>query len=373
MRVELKGLGFPNSPEALPDPHTDGDLPPQRLLLSPGDFLKADYVSLGFTNFEVWCIGGAGGHGGDGYTGEGWSYTLVPKAGGGFITHWRDPAPQGRVPWGGAGGGGGMHHVAGLLSDLPDATPVVVGAAGVDAVDGVLYISTIAPQSDGNHLIILTEPIVVQPSDVMFTQASDVNDPGAITTIDKPRAGGDGGASTFNGALCRASGGKGGGPTSMVNVSSTVFQPQYSGGVGGDGGTGDRTAAGGGAAGSLSQASSTEGFDVRNPTDLPAGANGSDGTWDGVIGQGGGGGRGGLHIDENPNQTGNQEVNGLGSSGGQGSYSFGDTSVYGPREQRDEFKPGGGGGAKIGPLQYGSHALGFNPMGAVIIRLTKLA
>lgn len=368
MRAELKGYGLPNSSEALPNPTADGDLPPQRLLLPSGMFVKADYVSLGFTNFEVWCIGGAGGHGGDGYTGLGWRYTLVPKAGGGFITHWHDPTVDERIPWGGAGGGGGMHHAAGLLSDLPDATPVVVGEAGLVAVDGLLYIQTTDPQPDGSHLKILTAPITLEPSDVMFgVTSSDVLDPGAIFTVDKPRAGGDGGASIFNDGQCKASGGKGGGPTSVVNSSPTVFAPVFTTGVGGDGGAGNRTAAGGGAAGSLSQAVAGLGGG-----DSSAGANGADGTWDGNIGQGGGGGRGGLHIADNLNTPGDEETNALGSSGGQGSYSFGDTSVYGPREQREEQKPGGGGGAKIGPLQYGSHAPGFNPMGAVIIRLTKL-
>jgi hypothetical protein len=364
VRVELKGLGFPNSPEALPDPHADGDLPPLRLLLPPGDFVKADYVGLGFTHYEVWCIGGAGGHGGDGFEGVSWPYTLVPKAGGGFVTHWHDPFLSGRVPWGGAGGGGGMHHAVGLLADLPDASSVVVGQAGADAVDGLLYIFTDAVQPDGSHVKILTVPLVPTPPN---QQPGDVIDTPGVT-FNKPLPGGDGGASTFNGAMCRASGGKGGGAASITNPSAPVFNPVFFGGLGGDGGKGDRTTPGGGAAGSTSQASS-----LRGGGDGPDGATGSDGVWDGVIGQGGGGGRGGLHIDDNPgSQTFNEYANFLGTSGGQGSYSFGDTTVYGPRQTRSGNTPGGGGGAKIGPLQYGSRAPGFNPSGAVIIRLTKI-
>lgn len=97
----------------------------------------------------------------------------------------------------------------------------------------------------------------------------------------------------------------------------------------------------------------------------------------------------------------------LASNGGQGSFSYSDTSVYGPRENRGfgysesrkydnagqlisitkspmgsrspayggggPIIPGGGGGAKLpGKRYFGSRAVGFNPDGAVVIRLFKV-
>lgn len=174
-------------------------LPDVILTLPAGNFDKSPYVAQGYTHFDVICIGAAGGGGGS------MKYVGVPS----------------RCAEGGAGGGGGVHRVQGLLSALPTLTPVVVGAAGAEASD--------------------------------TSSAS----PGGLL------AGGDGGYSSFNGTLCRASGGKGGLPV----TSGTQTDP---GGIGGAGGIGNSATAGGGAAAGL------------------------DGTWDGVIGSGGGGGDGGA-------------------------------------------------------------------------------
>jgi hypothetical protein len=108
------------------------------------DTLK--YIDLGYTHFEIICIGGGGGRGGGIDTVN--SGTLVRN-------------------FGGAGGGGGFHRVRGLLSALPDACNVIVGQGG-------------APGND------------------------HVSNP-ALTTN-----GGDGGTSSFNTNTCRASGGVGG-------------------------------------------------------------------------------------------------------------------------------------------------------------------
>lgn len=67
-------------------------------------------------------------------------------------------------------------------------------------------------------------------------------------------------------------------------------------------------------------------------------------------------------------------------SGANGSFNYGDTSRYGPRELRKATAgghiiiPGGGGGAKANPtLIFGGRGgPGANPNGVVIIRLTKL-
>lgn len=109
-------------------------------------FDTQDYIDLGYTHFEVICIGGGGGRGGGINTAN--TGTLIRS-------------------YGGAGGGGGFHIVRGLLSALPATCPVVVGAAGAAGADHAS-----APASTTN--------------------------------------GGDGGASTFNSNTCRASGGKGG-------------------------------------------------------------------------------------------------------------------------------------------------------------------
>jgi len=94
-----------------------------------------------------------------------------------------------------------------------------------------------------------------------------------------------------------------------------------------------------------------------------SGANGADGTWDSEIGQGGGGGLSGKTVAP-IRQAGN---------GGRGSYSFADTSVYGPRQGKSGSIPGGGGGAKLNSLtHYGSKASQAIPDGVVFIRLTKI-
>ena len=67
------------------------------------------YTDLGYTHFEVICIGGGGGMGGGIDTAN--TGTLVRS-------------------YGGAGGGGGYHRVRGLLSALPVTCPIVVGAGG---------------------------------------------------------------------------------------------------------------------------------------------------------------------------------------------------------------------------------------------------
>ena len=108
------------------------------------DTLK--YKDLGYTHFEVICIGGGGGMGGGIDTAN--TGTLIRS-------------------YGGAGGGGGFHRVRGLLSALPDCVQLLL----------VLVV-----------LWELNMPVILH-----------------LTTN-----GGNGGASTFNGTTCRASGGKGG-------------------------------------------------------------------------------------------------------------------------------------------------------------------
>jgi hypothetical protein len=247
------------------------------------DTLK--YINMGYTNFDVICIGGGGGMGGGIDTAN--TGTLIRS-------------------YGGAGGGGGLHRVQGLLSALPNSCPVVVGAGGTLGLD--------------------------DPSNV-----------GRITD------GGDGGSSSFNGNTCVASGGKGGGrvQSNSLTVSTSAN--------GGDGGVGGRVNAGGGARGGVAGTPTATGPGV-------AGTAGVDGTWNGTIGQGGGGGAGGVGKYGGGGTTCNAAT-----SGGKGSYNPGDTSVYGPGDNPDNDPesgsqsviPGGASGAKAAPLNglpyiYGS-------------------
>jgi hypothetical protein len=128
-------------------------------------------LDLGYTHFEVICIGAGGGHGGGIDTEN--TGTLVRS-------------------YGGAGGGGGFHRIRGLLSALPTTCAVVVGAGGVSGV-------------------------------------SHAGNPPNLGTVTD---GGDGEASTFNTNTCRASGGKGG---KRVQANSVTVSSDADGGEGGVG------------------------------------------------------------------------------------------------------------------------------------------
>jgi len=154
MRVEFAGYS--------------GPLPPFVLNLVNGvPFLKAQYLAMGYTNYDVICIGSAGGRG------IGIDAIYNSK--------------------GGAGGGGGVQWVEGLLSSLPVSSPVDVGVAGADAIS-----------PNGKY-------------------------------------GGDGDRSRFNTNTCRASGGKGGFPG--YGVFPSPF-PHGDGGAGGMGGISDVSGSG---------------------------------------------------------------------------------------------------------------------------------
>lgn len=344
MRILFNGKGDPIPDTALAAP---GELPDSfsQSFLLVADFAKAPYVDQGYTNFEVWCVGAVGGRGGD------WLGTGDPFNRESF--------------WGGAGGGGGLHRVAGLLSDLPDSVPVAVGEAGSDGQDAVdtsavgapLPVMPMLPERDGSGNIIMPLSLYPNPDWV------------------EPLAGENGGASTF-GDVCKASGGTGGGP---IGLRTTAWEDWYyynivddlAPGNGGVGGAGNSNVAGGGGAGGI----------PNTPTPVRAG----NGSWNGSIGKGGGGGYGGHY--RGVVVPGSPPIYGYvaAGDGGQGSFSFANTSVFGPGEQRKfgPFEtpghryltvPGVGGGAKANKLlKYGSRAPGFNPNGAVFIRLYKLA
>lgn len=347
-RVQLSGEGFPIPAEALPDANTGGDIPPTTLLLPPGDFLKAEMMALGYTHYEVTCIGAVGGMGGRIKFSGSWSY-------------------------GGGGGGGGLHRVDGLLADLPDICPVIVGeagAAGREGNDAPVYRPRINPATG-----LLYVPHIWDPNPAYIP----------------PLVGSDGGASSFNGALCRASGGKGGAPTPVAYINGDytptpgeanpdpliLYYPRLPGGNGGEGGMGDSDVAGGGGMGAFSDYVYQ---DMPSHYDHAVLTIAEDGLWDSIVGYGGGGGRGGTFFQVSEPLV--EQVLEDASSGGQGSFSYTDTSVYGPRQSKQNSSsdymakpivPGSGGGAKLGKTaHYGSRAPGANPNGVVQIRFVKI-
>ena len=167
------------------------------------NFTPSTYIQQGYTHFDVICIGGGGGMGGGIDTAN--AGTLVRN-------------------YGGAGGGGGFHRVRGLLSALPSICPVVVGIGG-----------SLGTENDGSNPTLTTD-------------------------------GGDGGMSSFNDPICRASGGKGG---KRARTNDLITRTQADGG---DGGVGNRSVAGGGAAGGVSGTPTATGAN-----NIPGSA-GTDGT-----------------------------------------------------------------------------------------------
>lgn len=295
MRLELSGT------KARPDPISEIVL----TIASDTDLNIVPYRSS-YNYFEVICIGGGGGAGGGAglwiTTGGGTTYRYYP----------------------GGGGGGGYHQVRGLLKDLPDTCPVVVGDGGE------------AGTFSSNDL--------------------------ATTT-----AGEDGGYSSFNTTLCRASGGKGG-----ERVTSDGGALAYNGN-GGDGGVGNSITAGGGADGGDN--GDYKSSDPRDRVTLP----GSNGTLVDNIGKGGGGGAGGIEKTGTPGSY----VGMAASDGGAGSYDSSDPMVSDPGTSMSndgshlEMFAGGGGGARAIRLNdllkfYGRGGAGVSggTDGVVIVRLT---
>lgn len=372
MRVNLGGRAIPRSEFALiglgGGVSSGVDVV---LLLDDGDiFHPADYIALGFTNYEAECIGAAGGRGGN-WIGNG-------------------PAP---FCAGGAGGGGGLHRAIGLLEDLPDDVLAAVGQPGTDGRNSnniPPYVGRLTPAGQFDWVL---------DADGFAVDLEILLNSGYISPLD----GSDGGESSF-GLVCHASGGKGGQAAQLKqNEPYPMWGPAFTGGYGGvfwsyyfipgeggDGGLGDRDPAGGADNKGLishipavvtfgpevDQVVASDGVTTwlvpraRTHTQIATTAYvaPTNGPWDGLhIGAGGGGGYGGKRGSKD------------GSSGARGSMNFVDTSVYGPGQlaSRDSSGaltiPGGGGGAKLNKLaRYGSFATGYNPAGAVLIRLTKV-
>lgn len=415
-RFELSGWVGPEGVlpgEALPDAHSSNTAA-LVLVLETGDFHPEEYMSFGYNRFEAWCIGASGGYGGNEVSGihfdssavmvklsnSDWSlYRELTRIQDRDTTGEWDHLYLGSTPswpksmmtavellefynpnhefsvttfsnptltgdpsaYGGGGGGGGLHIVGGLLEDLPQPTPVVVGLAGVQGANGQGFVApdqvyTPIPQLMTERYAVVTNRLQ-ELSNYFSDKRYKYPEPHGTFT-GGPLPGVDGGASTF-GDVCRASGGKGGGKA--IDWPAGVKTPY---GPGGAGGLGDSVVAGGGGAG-----------------DPSTGHGGSDGVLDSVllIGGGGGGGRGrtpGEYVySSGGGLWGGPSWHLVGArspgKGGKGSYSYADTSVWGPGEPAYGDLGGGGGGAHRSGLKFGSHGPGYEPNGVVILRIFK--
>lgn len=384
-RVEFDGKGVPIPSIALPPIGGDDDLPATVLTFTESTtFAVQQYRELGFTHFDVSCVGAAGGRGGDAqanlfYVIENFWRPVPQDVWNLYIEYLRlyyqfyglagDPAPNQEAynpnhlmlfydhremlmrpsyaGFGGGGGGGGLHKVSGALAGLPDEIPITVGKAGADAADGQIRIP-------GAFTPIMSTPEAPPSSPIgdpkfgnggsqqwfdmgnrdslgfpsgrawdirKYLRDYTMNPAPIANSFVPPVSGQDGGASIFGDGIAQASGGRGG-EAGRVYTGAPTQTGFVLKGNGGDGGVGGSSAPGGGGAGSTSHT-----------------ANGADGYWhpEVGIGAGGGGGKGGW---DNSSLFGSDRVNSApleiipATAGGQGSYSYADASVYGTRQFR---------------------------------------
>lgn len=400
-RIEFDGEGIPIPLYAIPPFGSDSNLPPTILTFTDSADLQISlYSDLGYTHFEAWCIGAAGGAGGGVQTGDitdqTYAFDMIPS-----------------ISYGGEGGGGGLYKIGGLLADLPPLVPIVVGHEGVAGQDGTRHYRWRSASSMMPSYYPDSPPSVraVTKGDrnVPYMTDADGNaippyfytDPSPYLFFPnpyyiEPQDGGDGGGSSFNAPLAQASGGTGG-KKSPVYRNAQDDQDLYSivmlhapGGNGGQGGVGDSITPGGGGEGG--KATDRAFYDTPGGP-FPPGVSymdekprvltsAKDGIWDGAIGQGGGGGRGGTrqtgaHDErfgtDSPYYGADRVV--PASAGGKGSFSYADTSVFGPPQTVGTFElvPGTAGGARVlKNLKYGSRTNGYNPNGVVVVRLTRI-
>ena len=374
-RLLLSGLGGPIPTISLPDPNTSSERPTLELLLEDGvSFEKVAYTSLGYTHYEVWCVGGSGGLGGsvggqivfptahtyEVASAEQWAVHLAnnvywdsqlspPKN---FYTdfystiHTSGPVsmPFGYLEYvypGSPGWTGGYQYSVTHYQYLEYYNPTHLLPVYIYKTPYMrTSVNHMSPNAIGGgggggglHVVIgeledLPDVVPVQVgqagADAGYGQ-TEVNGPfepspyqpySASITQRYPEP--------HPSFYPPAPGGDGGtssfgdicqasggkGGNPAMKWVGTVLVEDRAGGAGGIGG---RLEAGGGGAGSNS------------------GANGTDGSWDGSIGQGGGGGRGGNYI-PGRGHSGAMYIPGSTippTNGGKGSFSYIDTTVYG--------------------------------------------
>jgi Glycine-rich domain len=180
------------------------------------DTLK--YRDLGYTHFDVICIGGGGGMGGGIDTGN--TGTQLRSLGG-------------------AGGGGGFHRARGLLAALPSTCPIVVGAGGALGTEHTANPALTTDGGNGGTSSFNTN--TCRASGGMGGKRVQSNSP----TVTTQANGGDGGAGNRTAAGGGASGGTAGTPTATgpgtpgtAGTDGTFINNVGKGGGGGAGGVG---------------------------------------------------------------------------------------------------------------------------------------
>lgn len=367
MRVFLGGRDVPRDEFALIGIGESTGVPVVLLLEDGEVFTPEDYMSLGYTNFEAWCVGAVGGRGGDAgnaviwrvsktteilpddlwadvvaeynsINGPSYHYTGISSPG-------TPEPPVGVVSWGVISGGyiswtltpeglawlQNPTHEATIinwlepiiqpgLGDIPQPGPKYIGGGGggggLHVVKGFLAdlpTSVIAeigqPGADGApgqlHQAAPWDPSPVYDpiSRMSLARWNFVNRFPNGHPTVDAPAEGSPGGASSFGDICQASGGKGGKPA-IQWAGSTLQQYAH----GGQGGIGGSDVSGGGADGAITSTST-----------------GKDGGWNGIVGSGGGGGRGGVKF----GTTTDPDISA--TAGGRGSLNFGDTSVYGAR------------------------------------------
>jgi hypothetical protein len=279
-------------------------------------FNAAAYKALGYRFFDVICIAGGGGRGGN--------------------TYGQDTLHAGEYvrTFGGAGGGGGYQRLRGLLDLVPSTVAIVVGAAGADGTDSIS-----APTW----------------STSLTTDGGNGGDSSFWTPACHP-TGGQGGKRSMSrsrGVSSSADGGAGGykltADTANQGIAG-VFEP-----------SGPNTPPSQGLWGNLYESSFTHGR--------------ATAFWEG---EGGGGGPGGIEsVTPGTPPTGGI-VRMRGEAGGRGSFSPAYESIYGPASPaQDDLDtgasgviPGNAGGARI-TIFNGSSILygGSGKAGVVAVRL----
>lgn len=388
MRAFLGGRGLPREEFAILGIGESGGAP-VILLLEDGEvFAPEDYISLGYTNYEVWCVGASGGRGGDA-TG---------------VVEWRTMKTVEVMP-GGFGDGSiwadyldeklsvnGPYYVYSGTS--PAGTPMP--PAGVISwedhgtyIQWQLYPQGLAELQNPDHTATVThylEPLMYDPSDPFAAGHTYLTFGGNVGRY-IGGGGGGGGLHVVHGLLSDL-------PSSLVAevgtqgadgalgqaIQAAAFDPSPAwslarypmhtinedrwnwlnrfpnghptiglpaeGSPGGVSSFGDIAKASGGKggkpaiqwAGSVRQLYAAGGQGGIGGSDIAGGgadgaitstSDGKDGSWDGAVGKGGGGGRGGKTVNGSGNPPSSPSISA--TQGGRGSLNFADTSVYGAR------------------------------------------
>lgn len=375
MRIFLGGRDVPRNEFALIGIGESTGVPVVLLLEDGEVFTPEDYISLGYTNFEVWCVGAVGGRGGDATDRIFWYVTQTTEIMSDDI--WADVVAEYNSV-----NGPGYEYVGTSAPGTPE-PPVGVYFWGVGSggyINWGLSPEGLAWLQNPTHVATITnwlEPFV-QPGGEFYEGGNPVKYIGG--------GGGGGGLHVVKGLLADlpvsvvvaiGQAGIDGAPGQMYQAApfdpSPIYDPIYSrmslarwnflnrfpnghptvdspveGLPGGASSFGDICQASGGKGGkpaiqwvgSTLQQYAHGGKGGIGGSDIPGGgadgattstSPGKDGGWNGTIGAGGGGGRGGVRRTVLLPGGGGTTSDVFATAGGRGSLNFADTSVYGAR------------------------------------------